>query len=633
MVEPRTATPRTRPPAIGDYGVVGNLRTAALISRFGSVDWACFPRFSSPSVFARILDPRRGGFFEVTPTRAVAGHQEYVPSTAILTTTFPLGRRRSIRLLDFLPVAPDGPGEGRPHLVRIVQAVGGPATVRVRCEPRFDYGRHAARWRRVENDYWVAAHGVDELHVRLRGDVRAAGGGIGGEVEVSPAQALVAEAGWGALPPPLPASDLLLATEAYWRGWVHRPDTPLHFLAGRWHRWVERSEITLKLLSHADTGAFVAAPTTSLPEWPGGSRNWDYRYSWVRDAAFTAEALLLLGHVPEAARFLRWVVGRIDERAPGGPLRVVYGGHGEVDLGERTLRHLAGYRGSRPVRVGNGAAAQFQLDIYGELLDAAYMLSFVEPSDVAQAWPKLAALAEEVAGRWREPDRGIWESRGPAAHYVYSKLMAWVALERAVRLARRFRDLAPVGRWESTAEAIRAEVLERGYRSDRGAFVQAFGRSALDAANLRIPMVGFLPFDDDRVQGTLAAIERELTHGAFVHRYRVADGLRGPEGAFLPCSFWMVECLARSGRREEAVERFEAILAAGSPLGLFSEEFDPRRRLALGNYPQGLSHIGLLRAALALGLSELGFGNDATPRGLVHLRRAIASASPPSWED
>ncbi len=629
--------PAPLPPRIDDYGLVGNLRTAALVSRFGSVDWACFPRFASPSIFARILDPSRGGFHEIAPMTRVPGTQTYLPSTAILDTTFTLDRRRSLRLLDFLPVEIDRPGDGDPRLVRIAEAQGGPVKVRVACEPRFDYGRHPAEWRETGDGLWVASANGDRLYCRIRGAQEVDHGRLATEVELHPSEPLVVEIGWGRpRTREHPASELLRRTEAFWLSWVHRADTPLHLLAGRWHRWVERAEITLKLLSHADTGAFVAAPTTSLPEWPGGPRNWDYRYAWVRDAAFTAEALLLLGHVSESAQFLRWVVGRIDERAAGGPLRVVYGAHGETDLGERTLRHLSGYRGSRPVRIGNGASDQFQLDIYGELLDAAYMLSFVEMGEVERLWPRLAAVTEEVAERWREPDRGIWESRGRPAHYVYSKLMAWVALQRSAKLARRFDRFGSVHRWERTAADIREEILVRGYSERQGSFLQAFGRPHLDAAALRIPMVGFLPFDDARVQGTINAVEEELGHGPFIYRYRAPDGLPGPEGTFLACSFWMVECLARSGRREEAAERFEGLLASASPHGLFSEMYDPRRRLPLGNYPQALSHIGLLRAALALGLADLAQTTDAaleSPAGVSRLRQALATGDLPSWED
>ncbi|HZY92147.1 MAG TPA: glycoside hydrolase family 15 protein [Thermoplasmata archaeon] len=625
------------PPWIEDYGVVGNLHTALLVSRNGSVDWACFPRFASPSVFGRLLDWRKGGFHEIRPVARATGRQTYLPSTAILDTTFSLGPRRALRVLDFLPLGAATTPETPSPLVRIAEAIGGPVRIRVTCEPRFDYGRHPARWESAEADLWTAASGSGSISYRLGAPLEFDGGVASTELVLRPSEPLSVEVGWGRDPlPRTPASELLRSTETFWLEWVHRADTPLHVLAGRWHRWLERAEITLKLLSDDSTGAFIAAPTTSLPEWPGGHRNWDYRFAWVRDAAFTAEALLLLGHVAEASRFLRWVVGRIDARAPGGPLRVVYGADGGTELAERSLRHLAGFSGARPVRIGNGAAEQFQLDIYGELVDAAYMLSFAQPAEVGRLWPELTHLVEEVLERWREPDRGIWESRGPPRAYVHSKLMAWVALERSARLARRFGLTAPVAGWESAADEVREEILDQGYDAEHRTFVQAFGRKFMDASALRIPLVGFLPFRDDRVVATVDAVDRELADGPFLYRYRAPDGLAGREGTFIPCAFWMVECLARLGEKDEALKRFEAVLRAASPLGLFSEEFDPRARRLLGNYPQGLSHIALLRAALALGLAEvpptLESGSSA-PAGVLRLRRALQRGVPPAWED
>ncbi|HYK94130.1 MAG TPA: glycoside hydrolase family 15 protein [Thermoplasmata archaeon] len=636
MNPPRTGGSAAPGSRIDDYAVVGDLRTAALVSRFGSIDWACLPRFASPSVFGRLLDRRRGGTHEVVPMGRATSRQAYLPSTAILETTFNLGTRRSLKILDFLPLGPLA-SPGRTTLIRLVEATGGPVRIRVTCEPRFDYGRLPATWTSNAPRGWYATGGTDVLDYRLPGEVKILAGRAVTDAVLPPAEPFVIEMGWGpGSLPSAPASELLRETERYWLDWVHRSDTPLHVLAGRWHRWVERAEITLKLLQDEASGAFVAAPTTSLPEWPGGHRNWDYRFAWVRDAAFTAEALLLLGHVPEATRFLRWVVGRLDERAAGGPLRVVYGSDGGVNLDERPLRHLAGFAGSRPVRVGNGAATQFQLDIYGELLDAAYMLSFAQPKEVESLWPRLAQVAREVLERWREPDRGIWEARGPPRQYVHSKLMAWVALERSARLARRFGDVAPVASWQAAADQIRFEIVELGFDGRQRAFVQAFGRRHLDASALRIPLVGFLPFQDERVLSTIEAIDSRLGSGAFLYRYRAPDGLAGREGTFLPCAFWMVECLARCGRREEALKRFEALLGAASPVGLFSEEYDPGRAILLGNYPQGLSHIGMLRAALALGLADIPprlEADSGAAEGVLRLRKALQRGEPPAWED
>lgn len=624
-------------PRIDDYGLIGNLHTAALVSRFGAIDWACLPQFASPSVFGRILDPRRGGFHSITPLERGVGAQTYLPATNILDTSFRLSRGRLLRILDFLPITGDSSGEGCPMIVRIAEAVGGPVRVQVDCEPRFDYGRHPALWRQVEATNWLALNGSSALYYRIRGAASPEVGRLSVPLTLRPAEPVAVEIAWGRDRPTETAPyELLRRTEQYWLDWTHTADTALHALAARWHRWIERSELVLKLLTQVDTGAFVAAPTTSLPEWPGGRRNWDYRYVWIRDAAFAAESLLLLGHVPEARDFLRWVVSRLEARSHGDHLRVVYGSHGEVDLTERTLPHLDGYLDSRPVRVGNGASSQFQLDIYGELLEAAGLLSFVDPEFVERSWPILSSLAQEVIEQWRRPDHGIWEIRRSPAHYVHSKLMGWVALSRSIKLARRFGDTSHLHDWGIAAEEIRDEILSRGYDRKRRTFVQAFGRTGIDAANLRIPLVGFLPYDDERVLGTIERVERELSEGPFVYRYRTRDDYRHPEGAFLPCSFWLVECLARAGRRDDALDRFERLLGAAGPLGLFSEEYDPAKRIPLGNYPQAITHIGLLRAALALGLAEVpleGADELGGRAGVDRLRRVVANGEPPAWED
>lgn len=626
-----------RQPRLDEYGLIGDLRTAALVSRRGSVDWWCLPHFASPSVFARLLDDRRGGHQSIAPTERCEARQSYLPSTGILDTTFRLSRGRTLRLIDFMPIVETEPTERASVLVRVAEASGGAVRVRVECDARFDYGRLVPRWKAVDDDGgYVATAGPYALRATSSGPLAIGPDGLTAELTVRPSERFALELAAGQRRPlEQPPSDLLRATEAFWLGWVHRSDAPLHAITSRWHRWVERSEITLKLLSEGDSGAFVAAPTTSLPEWPGGVRNWDYRYVWIRDSAFAAEAFLLLGHDREAANFLRWVIGRLHHRAADEPLRVMHPGRGGLPASERAVRRLAGYHNSRPVRVGNRAADQFQLDIYGELLEAAELLSFVDPALVRASWPAFAALGDEVVARWREPDRGIWEVRGPPAHFVHSKLMAWVALERCIRLARGFGTTERLDGWRREADTLRATILHDGWDPRSRSFVQAFGRTAIDAANLRIPLVGFLPFDDPRVAGTIARVERELADGPFVHRYRGPDGLAGPEGAFLPCSFWLVECQARQGRRSVALAHFERLLEVAGPLGLLSEEYGPTLRLPLGNYPQALTHIGLLRAALALGLAQLPerTADRHAPEGLHRLRRASRLGEGPDWQD
>jgi GH15 family glucan-1,4-alpha-glucosidase len=591
------------PGGVYDYGLIGNLHTAALVSRFGSIDWACFPRFASPSVFARILDPKIGGFHQIVPTEPYRSSQTYVPSTAILRTEFRLSGRRRLVVRDFMPILPRPWADTVPLIVRLAEATGGAVPLRVEMAPRFDYGSQAPNWSSAGVGF-VATKGRRVLGYRASEPARIEGERVGVDATLRSGHSASFEI-YGAASRPTRRSveELLKRTEGFWGHWSHLDTSPIHLLAGRWHAWVERSELTLKLLSNADTGAFVAAPTTSLPEWPGGTRNWDYRYVWIRDAAFAAQSLLLMGHIPEARGFLHWTLRRRDAHA-GRVLRVVYGAHGETDLSERDLPYLAGYANSRPVRVGNAAAEQFQLDIYGEFLDAAHLLSQIDPDALDGHWPAVERLVEEVRRLWTRPDRGIWEVRGPPAHYVHSKLMAWVALDRGATLARAYGRTSQVAYWSQEADRVQRTIIEHGFDPRRETFVQAFDRPGIDAANLRIPLVGFLEADDPRVAGTVLRVERELSLGPFVYRYSGDDGIEGPEASFLPCSFWLVDCLARAGELPRARQNFEQLLRIASPLGLFPEEFDARSGTPLGNYPQAFTHIALLRSALALGLAN-----------------------------
>jgi alpha,alpha-trehalase len=599
---PNSAPPHA--PGLYDYGVVGNLHTAALVSRYGSVDWCCLPRFAAPSVFARLLDRSKGGFFEVAPVEKYESEQTYLPSTNVLLTRFFLRGSRQLDLVDLMPVVPGDPGADLPMVVRVAEARGGPVRIRTTIDPRFRYAQEPARWEAVASGFRARGSG-DTLWAHAGAPLEVRGSALVGEVEVRAGHHLTVEVSWGEerATEELP-EELLRATVRYWQEWVHPTTTPFHRIAGLWHSWVERSELLLKLLSSEESGLFVAAPTTSLPEWPGGGRNWDYRYAWVRDAAFCAQALLLLGHLSEAERFLTRIVAQLSLKEGAVPLRVMYSADGVGDLTERELPYLEGFQHSRPVRIGNAAETQFQLDIYGEVLDAADLLALRRPSAVEPYLPGLARLADEVVRLWAQPDRGIWEFRGPPRQYVHSKLMAWVALDRSVNMARRFSYSEAVERWSPVREAVREWILTHGYDAESGSFVQAAGAPAIDAANLRIPLVGFLPFDDPRVRGTVDRIRRELSNGAFVYRYRAPDGLEGPEGSFLPAAFWLVECLARLGQRARAISRWRRLLSAASPLGLYSEEFDPAGYRPLGNFPQAFTHIGVLRAAVALGATE-----------------------------
>lgn len=600
---PERATDRGEWDSLNDYGIIGNESTGALVSRHGSVDWACLPRFDSPSVFARLLDRKNGGSFRVTPTEGYASHQQYVSGTNVLATIFELRRGVSLTVTDFMPMGPPSSSiGGDPRLVRRLVARGAAVPVEIVADPRFDYARNRPRWS-IESSR-ASAKG-------LAGAMSFVGPwpwcespeGLRSEGTVAPGTPVFTEARWGDPAPeePTPAT-LLTVTDAYWRAWVSPPDAPLRRVAARWHPWVERSELVLKLLAYADSGVFVAAPTTSLPEWPGGPRNWDYRYVWIRDAAFTAQTFLLLGHVREARSYIAWAFDRAAALGDGEELRTVYTVDGRDPPLEFELDHLEGYRGSRPVRVGNAAAGQRQLDIYGEILDAALLLGRLDPAFVRDHWTTVERLAEQIVALWGLPDSGMWESRAPPAHHVHSKLMCWVALDRALQLARDFGKSEPVDRWTQAAEEIRAAILTRGYDPEQTSFVQVFDRPGLDASALRIGLDGFLPPNDPRFVGTIAAVERKLARGPFVRRYEGADGVDGPEGAFLLCSFWLVESLARSGQMDRALEHWRALLDIAGPLLLFPEEYDPTAREPLGNFPQAFTHIGVLRAAFALGL-------------------------------
>ncbi len=587
------------PATLHDYGAIGNLHSVALVSRHGSIDWLCWPRFASPSLLARILDAEMGGHLAVRPEEASRSRQRYLPSTNVLETVFELPDGRSLTVTDFMPVEVGVAEPSSPRLLRALEATRGKVTVGAELRPRFNYGQEGPDWD-GNDDRWIGRSSGGSVWVAAPGPLEPVGEGLGGRWTVRPGTRQFLQFGWDRPPAELePPERLLNRTIGYWRSWVGAGRTRSSRQRSSEPPLIERSELVLKLLSHATSGAFVAAPTTSLPEWPGGTRNWDYRYVWIRDAAFSAQTLLSLGHIEEAHAYLRWITARLRESGPR-PLRVLYAAHGDPDLSERTLPHLRGFLDSRPVRVGNGAADQFQLDIFGELLDAAALLAQVDPDARGEVWPELAPAAEIIAAQWAAPDRSIWEIRGPPDHYVHSKVMAWVGLDRAARLCRLNHDPAGAERWLRAAEEIRREVLSRGVDPESGVLRQAFGNARIDAANLRIPMVGFLPFDDPRIRATIERVERDLSEGPFVYRYRGADGLDGPEGSFLPCGFWLVLCLARIGEKARAHERLAGLAEAAGPLGLWPEEFDPKGRIPLGNFPQAFSHVAYLRALEAL---------------------------------
>jgi GH15 family glucan-1,4-alpha-glucosidase len=598
---------------IEDYGAIGNLRTVALVSRYGSIDWCCLPSLDCGSVFGAILDVHRGGRFRVSPAgRTDRAEQRYLEHTNVLQTRWSVdGARFSVT--DFMPLrgsitAPGDPPTA-PRIFRILQSEHGEVEVAVEWSPRFDYARSSMRFEREGGV--VVAHGNGE-RISLAGlpcEPRVVGEddrpALHARFTVRPGEpvALLTWYGDDEREWPLSGWEAALGrTQAAWRGWVDSRDRPAGGdFGGGWQGLLERSGLALKLLTYPTTGAIAAAATASLPEEIGGVRNWDYRYTWIRDASFTGQALVALGHRCEAVAFLEWA----EAVSMAGPsprkLHLMYTLGGDPEIPEYELDHLEGYRGSRPVRIGNGAAGQFQLDIYGELFDAAYELVRLGVKVTGQRWDFLTFVANEACRRWTEPDFGIWEVRAEPRHFVHSKVMVFSALDRAIRLARSEGLPADVERWSRTREAVRRSILENGYDAERGAFVQAYGSKALDAANLLIPMSGLLPADDPRVQSTIDRSLEELTEDGVVYRYRtdeVDDGVAGHEGAFGLTTFWMVDALALSGRTEEAVEMFEAAAGRANHVGLFAEQFDPASGAFRGNFPQAFTHIGLITSAV-----------------------------------
>ena len=608
--------PHTPYKPIEDYGVIGNLRTTALVGRDGSIDWCCLPELDRPSVFAAILDHHKGGRFRVSAVGSEWGEQRYLDNTNILEISFATAKGR-LTVTDFMPlygsiIRADDPMTS-PTLHRLLFCDEGEVEVVLEWSPRFDYARADTKMELTPNGAtaWtdgerLALAGLPPGSAHL---AQAEGPTLRAQFVLKEGEHLPLITRYGVERLRVELGTVLEALEATtkaWRGWVHSCDDNPGGCAfgGSWHALTVRSALLLKLLTHPDTGAIAAAPTTSLPEEIGGVRNWDYRYAWIRDASFTVQALFSMGHHAEALDFVAWAE-RVASR--GGEalldLQIMYGLRGETSLPERELSHLEGYRGSKPVRIGNGAAKQRQLDIYGELIGAAYECVRLGGHLDAALMHFLGALADRACEVWREPDYGIWEVRGGPRHFVYSKVMIWVALDRALCMAERFGLQGDVEKWQRERDAVHRAVCEEGYDAEVGAFVQSFGSRSLDAANLLMPIVEFLPFDDPRIQSTIDRILEELTEGGVVYRYHTEDGkdgLPGGEGAFGLTTFWMVDALALSGRVDEAHEMFEGMVRRANHLGLYAEEFDPTTGAFLGNFPQGFSHIGFINSALYL---------------------------------
>ena len=611
-------------PPIADYAAVGDGRTVALVGRDGSVDWCCMPDIDSPAVLCRILDRDRGGWFRVAPQEALSSMRSYVGDTNVLATEFttPTGR---VRVTDFMPIT-NGAAEA-PAIVRVVDGVDGTVDVEVALRPTFDYARGQSTIRLTPGGAEANGQGGS---VVLRAPVRldADGGCVTGVRRVGAGERFSVVLAWGDGTGYAAAGDtdaLLRQTLAYWEDWSTRCTYD-----GPYTALVRRSALVLKLLAFAPTGAVVAAPTASLPEDVGGERNWDYRYTWLRDASLILFALQAIGYHDEADAFFGWLQDLCIKCR--GDLRIMYTVNGGEDLPEQVLGHLDGYRGSKPVRVGNAAATQTQLDIYGAVLDAAHLhLDAGHGRLDPQMWEVLRKVADLAAARWAEPDEGIWEVRGPARHFLYSKLLCWVALDRAVHLATEYDLPGNTRRWQTVRDEIRHAVLDRGYDQTLGAFTQSFGDPTLDASALVVPLVGLLPPDDPRVRSTVDAVQRRLTSHGLVYRYRpgeARDGLAGEEATFALCSFWLVDNLALAGRVDEARELFERVTAYANDVGLLAEEIDPSTGQLLGNYPQGFTHLGLIRSALAIAEAERRGAQHDAERPADHARRFAGDHRP-----
>jgi GH15 family glucan-1,4-alpha-glucosidase len=582
---------------IEDYGLIGDLQTAALVGRDGSIDWACFPRFDSGACFAALLGAPEHGRWIVAPrTDFWDSGRRYRPNTLILETLWETDTG-AVRLIDFMP-----PRGKAPDIVRIVEGMNGEVEMTSELVIRFDYGLTVPWVRRID-DARIAVAGPDGLCFRTPVEHRGENFRTIGDFTVRKGDRVPFVLTWypsNERPPrAINPEHALRDAENYWSDWADRCE-----YRGRWSREVHQSLVVLKALTYAPTGGIVAAPTTSVPEKIGGERNWDYRFCWLRDATLTLLAFLNAGYLEEARAWRQWLL----RAAAGDPsaLQIMYGVAGERRLPELTLDWLPGYEGSSPVRIGNAASQQFQLDVYGEVLDALHQGRVRDLEVSMEAWALQRQLLRYLEHAWKEPDEGIWEVRGPRRHFTHSKVMAWVAFDRGVQAVERFGRHGPVERWRRIRSEIHAEVCDLGFDVELNSFTQSYDERRLDASLLVIPLVGFLPADDPRMIGTVAAIERELVHDGFIYRYshdaegRRVDGLPPGEGAFLPCTFWFADVLAQQGRRDEAERLFERLLNLRNDVGLLAEEWDPTTRRQLGNFPQAFTHVSLVNTAFNL---------------------------------
>lgn len=611
VTEGRPRTDAERYPPIGDYALITDCHSAALVSRDGSVDWCCFHRFDARPVFGRLLDWDRGGHCLIAPAAPYRSSRRYLPGTNVLETRFET-EGGVITVTDLFPIREssqtDGPAAVHPYhqLIRLVRCEAGEVEVGLDLAPRFDYGYTIPQLTIREPGLATVIGGADALLVQSdlsldQSELSSCRGGrrlqAGEEAGVIVTYARPHELRLSRLDPD-ECRRRVDVTCRFWRDWSARCT-----YQGRYRDQVVRSALVLKGLTNAPSGAIVAAPTTSLPEEVGGVRNWDYRYAWLRDSSFTLYALFSLGYTEEARAFMQWLQRTTAGRARD--LQVLYGVGGERFLPELELDQLEGYRGSRPVRVGNAATNQFQLDIYGEVMDTAWLHHRHGGEIAPEFWDFLVRIVEHVNDHWQDPDEGIWEVRGGRRHFVYSKVMAWVAVDRALKLSKACGLPSDGGRWSALRDAIRRRVEIEGVDTTTGAFVQSFGSKVMDASNLLLPLIHFLPPDDPRVKATVREVERRLSRNGLVHRYlETDDGLAGGESAFAICSFWLVDNLVLTGEVERGRVLFEKLLGHANDVGLLAEQIEPANGAQVGNFPQAFSHVGLINSALQLAKAE-----------------------------
>ncbi|GHG55682.1 glucoamylase [Sinomonas cellulolyticus] len=579
---------------IEDYALIGDLHTAALVSTEGSIDWLCLPNFDSPACFASLLaDPGAGRWLIAPEGAGTCTRRKYREGTLVLETEWEVDGG-TVRVIDFMP-----PRDDVADLVRIVEGVSGTVTMHTDLAMRFDYG-HVIPWVRRSDTGVHAVAGPDSIYLATTVPIHGEHMRTMGDFTVSAGERVPFVLSWAPSHRPRPrkvdAEKVLAGTTDYWKQWTAKSKA-----AGPYEEAVQRSLITLKALTYMPTGGIVAAATTSLPEQIGGPRNWDYRYCWLRDSTWTLQSLISGGYTDEAVAWRNWLLRAV----AGDPadLQIMYSLHGARRLTETTLDWLPGYEGSSPVRMGNAAAGQFQLDVWGEVLDGLALTRNTLSKDGDESWDLQTAIMEHLEKIWDKPDNGLWEMRGPRRHFTHSKVMAWAGADRMVKAVEQAGLPGPVDRWREVRDRIHADVLEHGFDKERNTFVQSYGSDQLDASLLLIPRVGFLPHDDPRVIGTIEAIQRDLTQDGFVLRYLPEasnDGLPGHEGIFVACSFWLVEALLGAGRRDEAEDLFRRLLDLRNDLGLFSEEWDPVAKRQLGNTPQAFSHFALITTAMQL---------------------------------